>query len=141
MGLLALAGFAALGLAGCMPFRFYPLPVSATEAHATFAPIATTASNLGYRFYQHADRVIVEPDPQTRIDYMFDVSGNYSMCVMIKDKNPSGGLDAAFAAGKAKGDDVWNRAMALRAATMPAPVYVVPPPPPAQPAVQINVSH
>src|SRR5579862_3353733 len=105
---------AAAALAGCMPFRFYPLPVPAAEAHATFAPIATAASNMGYRYYQHPDRVIVEPDPFTRIDYMFDASGNYAMCVMLKAKDPPGGLDAAFAAAKAKGDDVWNRAMAMR---------------------------
>ncbi len=128
---------AALALVGCMPFRWYPLPVSAGEARATFAPIATTASNLGYRFYQHDDRVIVEPDAATRIDYTFDASGNYAMCVMLKDKNAPGGVDAAFAAGKAKGDDVWNRAMALRAATSPGAPVLAPPPP--QPTVQINV--
>ena len=105
-----------------MPFRFYPLPVSGADAHATFAPLATAASELGYRFYQHNDRVIVEPDRLTRIDYMFDVSGNYAMCVMIKDKNPPGGLDQAMVAGKAKGDVIWQRAMALRAATVGAPL-------------------
>jgi len=126
---------AALCLVGCMPFRFYPLPVSGAEARSTFAPIATAASNLGYRFYQHDDRVIVEPDARTRIDYMFDVRGNYAMCVMLKDKNVPGGLDAAFAAGKATGDDVWNRAMALRVPVAPAPVVVAPP----APAVQINI--
>ena len=127
---------ACLALIGCMPFRFYPLPVSAAEAHETFAPIATAASNLGYRFYQHADRVIVEPDAATRIDYMFDASGNYAMCVMLKDKNPAGGVDRAFAAGKAKGDDLWNRAMALRPATAAAQ-----PPAPPQPTFQLNVNH
>ncbi|HEX9103327.1 MAG TPA: hypothetical protein VF997_14040 [Polyangia bacterium] len=135
---LALA-FVGLALVGCMPFHWYPLPVSAGEARATFAPIATAASNMGYRFYQHDDRVIVEPDAGTRIDYTFDASGNYAMCVMLKDKNPPGGADAAFAAGKAKGDDVWNRAMALRAATSPGAPALAPPAP--QPAVQINISH
>ncbi len=120
---------ACLLLGACMPFRFYPLPVSAAEAHATFAPLATAASELGYRYYQHADRVIVEPDALTRIDYMFDASGNYAMCVMLKDKNPPGGLDRAIAAGKAKGDEVWSRAMALRSATAPAATVVMPQPP------------
>jgi len=128
-----------LALVGCMPFRWYPLPVSAGEARATFAPIATAASNMGYRFYQHDDRVIVEPDAATRIDYTFDAGGNYAMCVMLKDKNAPGGVDAAFAAGKAKGDEVWNRAMALRASTSPGAVMTAPPPP--APAVQINISH
>ncbi|MGZ3405520.1 MAG: hypothetical protein ACXVAN_03685 [Polyangia bacterium] len=132
-----LAALVCLALVGCMPFRWYPLPVSSGEARATFAPIATAASNLGYRFYQHDDRVIVEPDAATRIDYTFDASGNYAMCVMLKDKNAS--RDEAFAAGKAKGDDVWNRAMALRASTTPAaPTVVVAPP---APGVQINISH
>jgi hypothetical protein len=130
-----LIALAALALVGCMPFRFYPLPVSSGEARATFAPIATAASNLGYRFYQHDDRVIVEPDAATRIDYMFDASGNYAMCVMLKDK--SAPREPAFAAGKAKGDEVWSRAMALRASTPPAPAMVAPP----EPTVQINISH
>lgn len=130
--LLALA----LALAGCMPFRFYPLPVSAGEAQATFAPIATAANNLGYRYYQHSDRVIVEPDDKTRIDYMFDASGNYAMCVMLKDARAPGGRDAAFAAGKAKGDDLWNRAMALRPPTVLQPAAAAAP----APRVQINIS-
>src|SRR5262245_36216129 len=84
-------------LTGCMPFRYYPLPVSASEARSTVAPIATAASNLGYRYWRWDDSVSVEPDANTRITYMFNVSGNYIMCVTIKDKNISGGLDAAFA--------------------------------------------
>lgn len=120
-----------------MPFHWYPLPVSAGEARATFAPIATAASNMGYRFYQHDNRVIVEPDAATRIDYTFDASGNYAMCVMLKDKNAPGGVDAGFAAGKAKGEDVWNRAMALRASTSPAMPMTAPSP--SQPTVQIHI--
>jgi hypothetical protein len=120
-----------------MPFKYYPLPVSAAEARSTFAPIATAASNLGYKYGQWDDSVSVEPDPTTRITYMFGASGNYVMCVTIKDKNVPGGLDAAFAAGKRKGDDIWNQAMALRPA--PAPVLIVAPDP--QPAVQININH
>ena len=127
-----------LVLVGCMPFRLYPLPVSAAEAPATFAPIATAASNLGYRYHQWPDRVIVEPDGGTRIDYTYDASGHYAMYVMIKNKNPPEGLDAAFAAGKAKGDDVWNRAMALHPAGLTAPTVVVASPP--QPGMQINIS-
>jgi hypothetical protein len=122
-------------LVGCMPFRLYPLPVSPSEARETFAPLATAASNLGYRFYQHPDRVIVEPDDLTRIDYTFDAGGNYAMYVTLKRKDVPGGLEGAFAAGKAKGDDVWARAMSLRVAPA-APVAAVPPPP--SPTVQIN---
>ncbi len=135
MRIRAALAFASLLLVGCMPFRFYTLPVSAAEASSTFAPLATAASNLGWRYYQHPDRVIVEPDALTRIDYMFDASGNYAMCVMLKDKNAS--LEAAFAAGKAKGDDLWNRAMALR---VPPPAPAVPVAAPPQPTVQINIS-
>jgi hypothetical protein len=131
-------GLLLFGLSGCMPFRYYPLPVSAAEATATFAPIATAASNLGYRFYRWPDSVTVEPDLTTRITYMFDASHDYVMCVMLKEKSVKdapGGLEAAFAAGKAKGDDIWARAMALRP---PAAVqYVVPAP---QPGVQININ-
>jgi hypothetical protein len=130
--------FVCLALFGCMPFRYYPLPVAAADARATFAPIATAASSLGYRYHQWPDRVIVEPDAHTRIDYMFDASGNYAMCVMLKDKNPSGGVDQAFAEGKAKGDDVWNRAMALRQTTAGAPLAAAPPPP--APTFQLNIS-
>ena len=122
---------------GCMPFRYYPLPVSAGEARSTFAPIATAASNLGYKFWRWDDSVSFEPDSLTRISYMFDASGDYVMCVELKNKDVPGGVDAAFARGKSKGDRVWQRAMALRPA--PAPVQIVVPPP--QPAVQININH
>jgi hypothetical protein len=120
---------ACLVVTGCMPFRFYPLPVSAADARATFAPIATAASNLGYRFYQHPDRVIVEPDARARIDFMFDASGNYSMCVMIKEKNPPGGVERAIAEARAKGDDLWSRAMARLPAAASTTTLIVPPPP------------
>ncbi len=126
----------ALSVAGCMPFKFYPLPVSAGEARATFAPLATAASNLGYKYWQWPDSLSFEPDGKTRITYTFDVSGNYVMYVLLKDKNIAGGLDAAFVAGKAKGDDLWNRAMALR--PPPAPAQIVVPAP--QPAIQININ-
>jgi hypothetical protein len=134
-----LLSFACLALVGCMPLRYYPLPVSAAEARATFAPLATAASNLGYKQWQWNDSMSFEPDPYTQVSYMVGPTGTYVMCVMIKDKNAPGGLDTAFAAGKAKGDDVWNRAMALRPSIpMPPPVeFVAPPPSP----VQINISH
>jgi hypothetical protein len=124
------------GLAACAPFRYYPLPVSAAEARSTFAPIATAASNLGYKQWQWEDSVSFEPDPLTRVTYMFGAGEQtYVMCVTLKSKNVPGGLEAAFAAGKAKGDDVWQRAMALR--PPPAVQYVVPEAP--APAVQINI--
>ncbi len=129
---------ACLCLAGCMPFRFYPLPVSAAEARATFAPIATAASHLGYQYYQHSDRVIVEPDDKTRLDYMFDASGNYAMCVMLKDKPAPEAREAAFAAARERGEELWNRAMALRTPGFPVPPGTAPPP---QPTLQINIAH
>jgi hypothetical protein len=129
--------FFAVFLIGCMPFKYYPLPVSAGEARATFAPIATAASNHGYKQWRWEDSVSFEPDAFTRVSYQFDVSGNYQMCVILKDKNPPGGVEAAFAAGKQKGDEIWNEAMALRPAPPPPPVQYVSPP---QPGVQININ-
>jgi hypothetical protein len=119
-----------------MPFHFYPLPVAAADAPATFTPIATAASNLGYRFYLHPDRVVVEPDARARIDFMFDASGNYSMCVMLKEKNPPGGVARAMAEAKAKGDDLWGRAMALRTAAASTPAAIAPPPPA---GIEVNI--
>ena len=120
-----------------MEYRVYPLPVSATEAPDMFPPIATAASNLGYLVYQQPNRVIVQPDENTKISYMIDNAGNFSMVVLIEKKDVPGGLDAAYAAGKLKGDDIWNRAVALR------PGWVQRPPPnapQAQPGVQININ-
>jgi hypothetical protein len=125
-----------LGLFGCMPFRNYPLPVSPGEARETFAPIATAASNLGYRAYQRPERVWVDVDATTALVYGFDASGNYTLYVMLRDKHPPGGLDAAFAAGKARADELWAHAMALRVPTAPPPVVVAPP----QPTFQLNIS-
>jgi hypothetical protein len=124
-----------LSLAGCGSFRYYPLPVSAVEARATFAPIATAASQLGYKQWRWDDQVAFEPSSLLRVTYMFDASGDYVMCVTVKDKNVSGGLDRAFAEGKRKGDEVWARAMALR----PAPAVVIVPVVQPEPAVQINI--
>ena len=129
---------AVLALGACAPFRYYPLPVSPGEARATFAPIATAASNLGYHYWQHPDQVTVEPDAKTRLAFMFDASGNYVMCVTFQSKDNIGDVETALAQGKAQGDDLWNRAMELRRATAPAPVqYIEVPAPP--PGIQINI--
>jgi hypothetical protein len=125
---------AALLLVGCAPFRWYQLPVAPDDARSTFTPIAMAASQSGYHYYIQDDRVVVEPDAQSRIAYMFDAGNRFAMCITITDKHAS--LDEAFATAKAKADDVFNRAMATRTAT-PAPTVVVSPP---QPGVQINIS-
>jgi hypothetical protein len=130
-----LLALAALVLVGCAPFRWYQLPVAPADARATFTPIAMAASQSGYHYYIQDDRVVVEPDTQSRIAYMFDAGNRFSMCISITDKNAS--LEETFASAKAKGVDVFNRAMATRTAT-PAPMVVMPPP---QPGVQINISH
>jgi len=137
---IRLLSLACLALLGCMPMAYYPLPVPVSEARATFAPIATAASNLGYKQWVWDDSVSFQADVYTRVAYMISATGTYVMCVMIKDKDVPGGVDAALASGKARGDEVWQRAMALRASTMPPPaaVEVIAPPPP---AVQINIGH
>jgi hypothetical protein len=119
--------------AGCAPFRWYQLPVSTADARSTFTPIAMAANQLGYRYYIQEDRVVVEPDGQSRISYMFDAGNRYAMCITITDKNAP--LDVAFANAKAKADDVFSRAMSQR------PVAAQPEGAPPQPAVQINISH
>src|SRR3954471_5390641 len=124
---------AALALVGCAPFRWYQLPVAPADARSTFTPIAMAANQLGYRYYIQDDRVVVEPDARSRIAYMFDAGNRYAMCITITDKNAP--LDVAFAAAKAKADDVFNRAMATR------PVAAEPAPVAPQPTVQINISH
>lgn len=132
---LALAS-AVLALGACTPFKYYPLPVSSAEARATFAPIATAASNAGYKQWRWDDSVSFEPDAVTRVSYMFGASGEYVMCVSIKDKNVPGGVEAAFAVGKQKGDEIWNQAMALRPGAPAMPGIVQQP----QPNVQINIT-
>ena len=124
----------ALALAACAPFRYYPLPVSTGEARATFAPIATAASDMGLKFWRWDDSVGVQVDPELRVSYMFDASNNYVMCVQLMHKAPPGGVEQTIARGKQVGDEIWRRAMALR----PAPVVQIVVPPP-DPAVQINV--
>jgi hypothetical protein len=130
-----LLALAAVVLVGCAPFRWYQLPVAPAEARSTFTPIAMAANQSGYHYYIQDDRVVVEPDAASRIAYMFDAGNRFAMCITIVDKNAP--LDEAFATAKAKADDVFSRAMAMRPPT-PPPVVVVPPP---QPGVQINISH
>ena len=129
-----LVPFAALLLVACTPFRYFPLPVSSGEARSTFAPIATAASDLGYKFWRWDDSISFQATPYERVSYMFDASNNYVMCVQLKSKDVPGGVEASFAEGKAKGDEVWQRAMALRPAPQPAVIVV-----PATPGIQINI--
>lgn len=125
---------AALLLVGCTPFRYHPLPASSIEARSTLAPISTAASDLGYKFWRRDDSVSFQATPSERVSYMFDASGNYVMCVQLNSKDVPGGVDVAFVDGKAKGDEVWQRAMALRPAVIQPAVIVVP-----TPGVQIDI--
>jgi hypothetical protein len=129
-----LLALAALFLVGCAPFRWYQLPVAAADARRTFTPIAMAANQSGYHYYIQDDRVVVEPDAQSRISYMFDAGGAFAMCISITDKRAA--LDEAFASAKAKADDVFNRAMS----SLPPPAAAAAPPPP-QPMFQLNVTH
>ena len=130
----------ALFTAGCLPWRYYPLPVPASQARDTFAPIATAASEHGWKYYTWPDNVSVVPDRAARITFMFDVSNNYVMCVQITDKQAASDPEGALAAGKLQGDMIWARAMDLRRQTAVAPVMMMDPVP-AQPSVQIQISH
>jgi hypothetical protein len=121
--------FVLLCLAGCSPTRYYSLPVSPEAARSTIAPIAAAAASLGYHAHQSDDRVTFEPDTHSRIDFMIEAGGSLSMCVTLNDNKPASERDAAFAAVKTIGDNVWNRAISEHQPVANAPAAGPPPPP------------
>ncbi len=74
--------------AGCAPFKSYRLPVDASDAHWTFAPLASVASNLGLRYV-----------------------------VIDEAEVPAARREAKFAWAKKKADAVWKKAMAVMRST------------------------
>lgn len=94
-------------LSACGTARSHRLPVSATEARSTFAPIASCADGQGLRYVEHPDSVHVKMDDTTWIQYMIQ-NQQYNMVIIVDDKKVQGpDLEAKFTAAKAKGDELW----------------------------------
>ena len=118
----------ALVLAGCGAMSQYVLPYPPDRARDTFPFIASAASSMGLQISQHPDSIHVRLEPGTWVQYMIHPN-TYDMVVIVaKGELPPEQLRQRTLAAKAKGDEIWARAMALMGAT---PVLEPPPPAPA----------
>ena len=96
--------------AGCGGWQSYPLPVSAGEAHHTFAPLAACASQQGFKFVTFPDAVNVRYDGSTWVQFMVQ-AGAYNMVIIVGTDVPEPERPARLGAAKAKGDELFACAM------------------------------
>jgi len=102
----------ALLASACGTARSYRLPLDAMQARDTFAPIAAVAGEMGYQNTEHPDSINVQVDDATWIQFMVQ-EPQYNMVVIVDDKAvPPSELDQRFWDAKAKGDEIWKRALA-----------------------------
>jgi hypothetical protein len=103
----------ALGLAmlavGCGGWQSYPLPVSAGEAHHTFAPLGACASQAGLKFVTFPEAVNVRYEG-TWVQFMIQ-NGAYNMVIIVSTDVPEPDRPARLVAAKAKGDELFACAM------------------------------
>lgn len=109
--------FLAMALAACGAWKSYRLPLDAYKAHDTFAPIAAVAGQEGLQAIEHPDSINVQYDDATWIQFMVQ-NDQYNMVILVDDKKvPPAELDKRFADAKAKGDEIWEKALATMGKT------------------------
>lgn len=112
----------ALLTAACGGMHTYPLPVSAANAHRTFAPISACAGRQGYQVALHADSINVRVDPLVWVQFMIQGPA-YNMVVVVSGDVPEHERAARAAAAKAKGDALFACAQKAGAGgTSPGPL-------------------
>lgn len=119
---------------GCGSFASYRLPVSATQAPGTFAPLAACASQQSLTAVEHPTSVNVRFDPTTWIQYMIQ-GEQYNMVIIVNNDVPPDQRPAKTSSAKAKGDELWACAMShgIQVVAVPVPVIVNPPTAPTPP--------
>jgi hypothetical protein len=115
-----------LVLGGCGAMSQYVLPFPPDRARDTFPFIASAASSMGLMSSQHPDSIHVRLEPGTWVQYMIHPN-TYDMVVIVSQGDlPPEQLRQRTLAAKARGDEIWARAMALMRGTpvpsAPAPV-------------------
>lgn len=98
---------------GCATTKIYRLNLDATTAPATLAAVANTAGDMGYQVTFLAAAVNVRYDHDTWIYYGMG-EHDYSMVIMVGNDVASSQLNTRLEEAKAKAEEIWARAMALR---------------------------
>lgn len=109
---------ALVSLAACGTFQSYRLPMSSFEGYSTFAPIAAAANQAGYVVAEHRDSVNVQVDPDIWAQFMIQGT-QYNMVLIMTndDKVTPEQRDVRFVQAKSKADEIWTKALELRAQT------------------------
>lgn len=119
---------------GCATTKIYHLNLDVTTAPATFAAVANTAEEMGYQVTRLATAVNVRVDHETWIYYCVR-EYDYNMAIVVDNGVASAQMSARLEGAKAKGEEIWARATAIRQQTLrspqPAALGLTPPPPPA----------
>src|SRR5262249_42102850 len=119
---------------GCATTKTYHLNLDVTTAPAVFAAVADTAGEMGYQVTRLATAVNVRYDHETWIYYAMN-EYDYSMAIVVDNDVASDQMSARLESAKAKGEEIWARANAIRQQRLRSPQPMAPgptsPPPPA----------
>lgn len=98
---------------GCATTKIYHLNLDPTTYPATLAAIANTAGDMGYQVTHLASAVNVRYDHETWIYYSLG-EHDYSMAIVVTTDVASTQLPTRLDEAKAKGEEIWSKAMASR---------------------------
>ncbi len=135
MGAFLLVACAA---SACAPAKTFRLPLSPLDAHPTFAPIASVASQRGLVYAEFDDGVHVRLDDVTWA-YFIVQGDEYNLVITLDRKRvPEDQREEKFAWAKKDADAIWHEAMALMREThVPT---VAPSVPASPPSTNVNVN-
>lgn len=98
---------------GCANTKIYHLNLDPTTYPATLTAIANTAGDMGYQVTHLASAVNVRYDHDTWIYYSLG-EHDYSMSIVVTTDVPSTQIGTRQDEAKAKGEEIWTKAMASR---------------------------
>lgn len=101
---------------GCATTKVYHLNLDVTTAPATLSAVSNAAGDMGYQVTFLATAVNVRYDHDTWIYYSVG-EHDYSMSIVVTSDVPSNQVSARIGDAKAKGEEIWAKAMALRQQT------------------------
>lgn len=131
--LMACSLFLLTAASGCATTKVYHLNLDLTTAQAHFGAVFIAAEEMGYQVTRLATAVNVRYDHDTWIYYSI-TEHDYSMAIVVDDDVASNQLSERLEGAKAKGEEIWARALAsrlqtLRPAQPVAPSHSAPLPP------------
>lgn len=101
---------------GCATTKVYHLNLDVTTAPSVLSAVSNAAGDMGYQVTYLASAVNVRFDHDTWIYYSVG-EHDYSMCIVVTSDVASNQVSARLGDAKAKGEEIWAKAMALRQQT------------------------